>query len=52
MSVMQQMNAPKRVVRDAQGRVAGVEPMPVTLPVASSPAAASPGPVEPDPFAQ
>src|SRR5580704_7077764 len=37
--LMQQMNAPKRVVRDAQGRVAGVEPVPVpmTMPVAPAP---------------
>jgi hypothetical protein len=27
--LMQQLNAPKRVVRDAQGRVAGVEPVPM-----------------------
>jgi hypothetical protein len=46
-SMMQQMNAPKRVVRDAQGRVAGVEPMPVT-PLAG----AAPVPVDHDPFAQ
>jgi hypothetical protein len=31
--MMQRMNAPKRVVRDAQGRVAGVEPVPVAMPV-------------------
>jgi hypothetical protein len=29
MDMMRQMNAPKRVVRDAQGRVAGVEPVPI-----------------------
>ena len=29
--LMQQMNAPKRVVRDAQGRVAGVEPVPMPM---------------------
>ncbi len=30
---MAQMNAPKRVVRDAQGRVSHVEPMPVSPPI-------------------
>jgi hypothetical protein len=45
--LMQQMNAPKRVVRDAQGRVAGVEPVPVTS------LAAAPGvPAGHNPFAQ
>jgi hypothetical protein len=29
MDTLRQMNAPKRVVRDAQGRVSHVEPMPV-----------------------
>jgi hypothetical protein len=52
--LMQQINAPKRVVRDAQGRVAGVEPvttqMPVTAPI--GPFAGSPPttPVGHDPF--
>jgi hypothetical protein len=41
--MMQQMNAPKRVVRDAQGRVAGVEPVPMTMPV--TPLASMPPPV-------
>jgi hypothetical protein len=41
------MNAPKRVVRDAQGRVAGVEPVPMTS-LAGMPTA----PVDHDPFAQ
>jgi hypothetical protein len=36
MDTIRQMNAPKRVVRDAQGRVSHVEPMPVT-PVAVPP---------------
>jgi hypothetical protein len=44
--LMQQMNAPRRVVRDAQGRVAGVEPVPMPA-VAPPPASAGP-----DPFAQ
>jgi hypothetical protein len=30
MDTIRQMNAPKRVVRDAQGRVSHVEPMPVS----------------------
>ncbi len=47
-SMMQQMNAPKRVVRDAQGRVAGVEP----VAVASLAGAPSPSPVTHDPSAQ
>jgi hypothetical protein len=34
MDMIRQMNAPKRVVRDAQGRVSHVEPMPMTEPVA------------------
>jgi hypothetical protein len=37
MDTIRQMNAPKRVVRDAQGRVSHVEPMPVP-PVALPPA--------------
>jgi hypothetical protein len=48
-SMMQQMNAPKRVVRDAQGRVAGVEPMPMP-PVA--PMSPPMGTVDHDPFVQ
>jgi hypothetical protein len=35
--LMQQMNAPKRVVRDAQGRVVGVEPVPLPTPMSMSP---------------
>ncbi len=59
MDMIRQMNAPKRVVRDAQGRVSHVEPMLVTQPAASP----TPVPVAggapgyqmagvPDPFAQ
>jgi hypothetical protein len=51
-SMMQQMNAPKRVLRDAQGRVAGVEPVPMTVPVAPFAGTPPPTPVDHDPFAQ
>jgi hypothetical protein len=47
--LMQQMNAPKRVVRDAQGRVAGVEPvpMPMSMPMqmSATPLVGTPPPV-------
>ncbi len=46
-SMMQQMNAPKRVVRDAQGRVAGVEPVPVPSMAGAPP----PSPADREPFA-
>jgi hypothetical protein len=60
MDMIRQMNAPKRVVRDAQGRVSHVEPMPVTQPVAPTiPAPAAGGATgyqmagaDPDPLAQ
>jgi hypothetical protein len=60
MDMIRQMNAPKRVVRDAQGRVSHVEPMPVTQPVAPpTPVPAAGGAAgypmagaDPDPFAQ
>jgi hypothetical protein len=57
MDTLRQMNAPKRVVRDAQGRVSHVEPMPLSplvppvSPVAP-PAATVPPSVGHDPFAQ
>ena len=56
MDMIRQMNAPKRVVRDAQGRVAGVEPVPMPMPMSmplTSPAGAPPVPgVPPVPGAQ
>ena len=36
MDTIRQMNAPKRVVRDAQGRVSHVEPMPISTPTGVS----------------
>ncbi len=51
MDTLRQMNAPKRVVRDAQGRVSHVEPMPVS-PLMPPAAMAPRGPVDHDPFAQ
>jgi hypothetical protein len=44
MDTIRQMNAPKRVVRDAQGRVSHVEPMPVSplMPPVTPPAAVTP----------
>jgi hypothetical protein len=58
--LMQQMNAPKRVVRDAQGRVAGVEPVPMsaaiqmpgTAPMGPSTGTPPATPVDHDPFTQ
>jgi hypothetical protein len=52
--LMQQMNAPKRVVRDAQGRVAGVEPVPMQMTAPMGPLAGPPPPtpVDHDSFAQ
>jgi hypothetical protein len=36
MDTIRQLNAPKRVVRDAQGRVSHVEPMPISTPTGVS----------------
>jgi hypothetical protein len=43
LDTLRQMNAPKRVVRDAQGRVSHVEPVPMA-PLAASPLAVAPMP--------
>ncbi len=43
MDMLRQMNAPKRVVRDAQGRVSHVEPIPLA-PVSPMPVPPSPAP--------
>jgi hypothetical protein len=58
MDTIRQMNAPKRVVRDAQGRVSHVEPMPMSpVPLSPVPSAAplsAPAGIAPpghDPFA-
>jgi len=49
MDTLRQMNAPKRVVRDAQGRVSHVEPMPLAPsgPVTSPLALSAPAPLPP-----
>ena len=58
MDTIRQMNAPKRVVRDAQGRVSHVEPMPCPSRGFADTGAGRRGapdiggPVVPDPFAQ
>jgi hypothetical protein len=56
MDTIRQMNAPKRVVRDAQGRVSHVEPIPMSMPVSAIPPVAPPPPpigtAGHDPFAQ
>jgi hypothetical protein len=55
MDTLRQMNAPKRVVRDAQGRVSHVEPMPLApsplSPAALAPSALAPSPLAPSPLA-
>jgi hypothetical protein len=56
MDTIRQMNAPKRVVRDAQGRVSHVEPIPMSMPISAiPPVAPTPPPIgtaDHDPFAQ
>jgi hypothetical protein len=49
MDMLRQMNAPKRVVRDAQGRVSHVEPMPLAPsgPAISPLASSAPAPLPP-----